>query len=146
MGRKPQYGNYKNGNGYQYQEDLPERGPGAMWNCERRLSRVGKFFSMWNCEQVARGLLRCLTLSTFTWTCYIYCLSPHEIVELLNEKLHNRFSFHFFSITISFIHYDDVSSHCTRLIVVLRCWTIQLIDYFPICSLYSGIVDLLARC
>lgn len=30
MGRKPQYGNYKNGNGYQYQEDLPERGPGAV--------------------------------------------------------------------------------------------------------------------
>lgn len=30
MGRKPQYGNYKNGNGYQYQEDLPERGPGSV--------------------------------------------------------------------------------------------------------------------
>lgn len=29
MGRKQQFGKYQNSNGYQYQEELPERGPGV---------------------------------------------------------------------------------------------------------------------
>jgi hypothetical protein len=30
MGRRQPGGKFQNGNGYSYQEDLPERGPGAM--------------------------------------------------------------------------------------------------------------------
>ena len=44
-------GKYQNGNGSSYQEDLPERGPGA----EKILEKTQKIFAQWISEQVARG-------------------------------------------------------------------------------------------
>lgn len=73
-------GRYQNGNGYSYQEDLPERGPGAE-----------NFFSQ-ESEQVARGC-NLENVSSFLITKLLTKLHKNCLRDDVSKTLINNFHF-----------------------------------------------------